>query len=180
MQAETGKVHHYDPDGLVLRLRSVIQDKSAKLGDYVRDKIIQQGQATVIAISSVTLPSLYRYTGRTPPEIVRAVYPVNNPVIDVSHDATAHSKPSLEYRDLILKRNGSDVRTDIFLNPEFAHVSSVLYSEGNWVNEFSQPGAEFKIVHNPNAVAPLQDGWFPAGDEYRWRDGERVQHLRHG
>jgi hypothetical protein len=178
-QAEIGEAYDYDPDPLVLRLRSVIRDKSTKLADYVKDKIIKPGQATVIAISGVALPYRYRFTGRYPPEIVRAVYPVNNPVVEINRITMAQSEPYVEYRDSIQKTLGAKVSTDVFLDSVFAHVSAVLYDDASWVNQSDQPGADFKIVHNPKASTPLPDRWYPAGDEYWWRDDGRIERRRH-
>jgi hypothetical protein len=53
---EIGNAYDYDPDPLVLRLRSVIKDKSMKLTNYIRDGVIDPGQASGIAISGLILP----------------------------------------------------------------------------------------------------------------------------
>jgi len=174
---EMMKAYSYNPDGVVLRLRSAIRDKSTKLQNYIADGIIKPGHATVIAISGVTLP--HRFSGITPPEIVRAVYPANNPVIEINRETRAVSDRYIEYRDRVKKSLGAEVATDVFLDSEFAHISAVLYGEADWVNPASPPGGDFKIVHNSMAVTPLPDGWFPAGHEYWWRDGARLESRRH-
>jgi hypothetical protein len=121
----------------------------------------------------VTLP--HRYSGIFPPEIVRAVYPANHPVIEIDRVTKVRSDSYIEYRDRVQKSLGAEVATDVFLDPKFAHVSSVIYGEADWVNPSSPPGSDFKIVHNSTALTPLPDGWFPAGDEYWWRDGARLE-----
>jgi hypothetical protein len=174
---EMGKVYNYSPDGVVLRLRSVIKDKSEQLKRHVDNGIIKPGQATVIAISGVTLP--HRWSGANPPEIVRAVYPASNLVIEIDRATNASRGHYVEYRDRVKKKHGAEISTDVFLGNELAHVSAVLYGEDDWVNPSSPPGSDFKIVHNFAAETPLPDGWFPAGDEYWWRDGARIQSIRH-
>jgi hypothetical protein len=174
---EMAKVYKYNPDGVVLRLRSVIRDKSIKLRKYIENGIIKPGQATVIAISGATLPR--RWSGMFPPEIVRAVYPANNPVIEINRKTKALSDSYVEYRNRVQKSRGAEVATDVFLDSEFAHISAVLYGEADWINQSSPPGADFKIVHNSTAVTSLPDGWFPAGNEYWWRDGARLESRRH-
>ena len=174
---EMMKGYSYDPDGVVLRLRSVIQDKSTKFKRYIADGIIRPGQATIIAVSGVILP--YRFSGRMPPEIVRAVYPANNPVVEINRETMSVSNSYIEYRDRIAKSLGAEVATDIFLDPEFAHISAVLYGEADWVNPSSPPGADFKIVHNSNAESPLPERWFPAGDEYWWHGEGQLKRRRH-
>ncbi|MBI4164986.1 MAG: hypothetical protein HY508_04550 [Acidobacteria bacterium] len=174
---EVMKVYSYNPDGVVLRLRSVIRDKSKQIQEYIAAGIIKPDQAAVIAISGVTLP--HRHSGIFPPEIVRSVYPVNNPVIEISRATMAVTDSYVEYRDRVKKSLGAEVETDIFLNPEFSHISAVLFDESDWVNPPSPPGVGFKLVHNSMATTPVPDGWFPVGDEYWWRDGVRLESRRH-
>ena len=164
-------VYNYDPDPVVLRLRSVIKDKSEKIQSYITDGIIKPSQATVIAISGVSLPP-HCSSGIYPPEIVRAVYPVNNQVLQLNRETMAVTDSHFEYRDRVYKKNGADVATDIFMDPNFSHISAVLFGESGWVYPLIPPGAEFKLVHNSMEATPLPDGWFP-GDKYWWRDGER-------
>lgn len=174
---KTNQGYNYNPDGVVLRLRSAIRDKSAKLQDYISDGIIKPGHATVIAISGVALPR--RFSGRTPPEIVRAVYPANNPVIEINRKTMAVSDSYIEYRDRIKKSLGAEVETDIFLESGFEHISAALYGEADWITPPSPLGIDFKIVHNSKAATPLPDGWFPAGDEYWWREGQQLEWKQH-
>jgi hypothetical protein len=70
------------------------------------------------------------------------------------------------------------VKTDLFLNHKYSHVSAVLYSTSCWVHHPETPGAEFTIVHNPRATNPLADGWIELGEEY-WLDGSELRHTRH-
>lgn len=169
---EHGKAYNYNPDGVVLRFRHVIKDKSAKLQSYIADGIIKPSQATVIAISGI---SLYSGCG-SPPEIVRAVYPVNNLVFEINPETMAVVGSHVEYRNRVKKLQGAEVETDIFMNPQYSHISAVLYGEACWVYPANPPGAEFKLVHNSMATTPLPYGWFP-GVEYWWREGERHWHL---
>jgi hypothetical protein len=174
---EPMKVYSYNPDGVVLRLRSAIRDKSAKMQGYIADGTIKPGQATVIAISGVTLP--HRFSGIMPPEIVRAVYPANNPVLEINRATMAVSDRYVEYRERVKKSLGAEVTTDVFLDPAFSHISAVLFDETDWVNPPEPPSADMKLVHNSLAATPLPDGWLPAGYEYWWRDGARLESRYH-
>jgi hypothetical protein len=174
---EAMKAYRYNPDGVVLRLRSAIRDKSAKIYGYIADGTIKPGQATIVAISGVILP--HRYSGITPPEILRAVYPANNPVLEIDRVTRAVTDKYLEYRDRVKKTRGAEVATDFFLNSESAHISAVLFGESDWVNPPDPPGADFRLVHNSAAITALPDGWLPLGDEYWWRDGGQLESHRH-
>lgn len=163
------EVSNYNPDSVVLRLRSVIQDKSKIIQGYIANGIIQPGQATVIAVSGVALPWSHKNKGNPIPEIVRAVYPANDPGLLINRKTKAVNGTYVEHRDSIKKISGAEVATDIFLGSEFKHISAVLYGEADWVSHPASPGAEFKTVHNLMADTPLPDGWFPGGDEW-WGD----------
>ena len=159
-------------DGVILRLRSAIRDKSIKFRKYIECNIVQPGQATVIAISGLAFPHAHKFSRRFPAEIVRAVYPVNNPSINVNARTRAASDPHLQYGNQIDKLCGSPVLTDVFLDPNFAFISAVLYSEADWGNPSEQAGVDFVLVHNSNATTRLPDSWMTIGNEYWWRDGQ--------
>ncbi|MBV9037321.1 MAG: hypothetical protein JO182_22715 [Acidobacteriaceae bacterium] len=169
---EFGECVDPDIDGVVLRLRSVIRDKSIKFQGYIIDNVIKPGQAIVIAISGLALHHTYKHSGLYPPEIVRAVYPVNHQSIDFNLRTGAVSEPYLQYRNRIDKLCGASVLTDVFLDPDFAFISAVLYSEADWGGGPERAGMDFVLVHNTSALTPLPDSWMPVGDEYWWRDGQ--------
>ena len=168
---EKMKVYDYNPDPVVLRLRSVIRDKSKKFKSYFEDGIVSQGQATVIAISGVKLPHGFRVRRVGPPSIVRAVYPVNNLVIEVDRETKSVTDSHVQFRDRLVKKSGEEVTTDIFLDPSFSNISAVLFSGSDWNFPAIKPGNDFILVHNSMAATPLPDGWF-IGDEYWWHYGE--------
>lgn len=178
-EAELGKIYDHDYDGLILRLRSAVEEKARKIRTYVERGIIRSSDATVIAISTAALPNRYRFTCGLPPEIVRSVYPTGDPVLEISRDTLTIVDRYFAYRDAVKKKIGADVSTDIFLQPEFAHISAVLCSESDWVNRSDPPGADFTVVHNHSANVPLPDGWWSLGIEYWWRPGGRIEHISH-
>ena len=173
-----GKIQSYNTDGVILRLRSVIRDKSIKIQKYISAEIVKPNQPVVIAISGLALP--YRLCPFVdPPAIVRSVYPVNNQVIELDLERLQSADYYLEYRDHVRKSLGAEVATDLFLDPQFSHISAVLYDEAHWLDPPSRLGAHFKLVHNLMAAMPLPDGWLPVGIEYWWRDGARLEGRPH-
>jgi hypothetical protein len=164
--AETGD---YDPDGVVLRLRSAIQDKIQKIEGYIADGIIKPNQSIIIAISGVELP--YRNSGRTPSEIVRSVYPVNNAVLEFNRMTATVTERHLEFRDHIIKVNNAEVFTNVFSNMKNSCISAVLFDESDWINYPDPPGADFKLAHNTHAAVPIPSGWFSQGREYWCHNG---------
>jgi hypothetical protein len=163
-------------DQFVLRLREAIDKKSVQLAEHARRNYIRTGQATVIAISGALLP--YRCNEQPVPYVVRAVLGVGNLVLEYERATLKPIGKSLEFRDEVKKVSTSSVNTGIFLNDEYSHVSAVLYSRSCWVYHPQIAGAEFIVIHNRRAQAPLPDGWFPLGNEY-WLDGTGLRHTRH-
>jgi hypothetical protein len=163
-------------DRFVLRLRTAIQYKAMQLKKHVNLGYIKPGQSTVIAVSGAMLP--YRYGELPVPFIVRAVLGVGHIVLAFDRATMKPTDRGVEYCDEVKKVRGKEVKTDLFVNDEYSHVSAVLYSPSCWVDHPNTPGSEFVVVHNTRATSPLPDGWFPAGDEY-WLETSDLRHTRH-
>jgi len=59
-----------------------------------------------------------------------------------------------------------------FENHEHAGISAVIYSKDTILNSprlSQEMGENFFIVHNPHAINPLPDNFFPFGAEYKHR-----------
>lgn len=168
-EPQPGEVFAVPTDAFVLRLRSAVQEKIVKLRRYIADGTIPSGDAMIIAVSGGRLP--FRYTEQPIPAIVRAVYGVGSLTLELDSATKKIAGHSVEYRDHVVKKSESLVMTDVFLQRENAHVSAVLYSASDCVNRPKNPGQDFILVHNPNALARVPDGWLPVGDEYRIEAG---------
>jgi hypothetical protein len=173
---EPGKVYSIPDNDYVLRLRSSFEDKAAKIEGYMKRGYIRDGQAAVIAISGALLE--FRFSELPIPRLVRALFGVGNPIVELDRETGSTVGHSVEHRDRVAKVGGAAVQTDPFLNPAYAHVSAVMYTPSCWVCHAFKPGEDFTVVHNPQAMVPLPDGWLPAGDEY-WFDDFSVRRTRH-
>ena len=65
------------------------------------------------------------------------------------------------------REDGSQVDTNIFLKPEYKHVSAVMFSNIDVANPTTVMGNDFIIVHNPLALRQLPDDIPKIGREYR-------------
>ncbi|HEX9870723.1 MAG TPA: hypothetical protein VGC99_19435, partial [Candidatus Tectomicrobia bacterium] len=79
------------------------------------------------------------------------------------------------FRDSIEKKSGEIVSTNVFLDPEYASMSAVLYSSVDALNRPKVLGSDFILVHNPLARNPLPLGFFAFGVEY-WKDNNELKH----
>jgi hypothetical protein len=180
-----GKAYSVPTDLIALRLCSAIQCKMDKFSHYLEHRVIQPGDATIIALSGARLP--FRFTEQQVPSIVRALYGLGSLVLVLDLATRQRRDMSIEYRDRVLKQSNAEVPTNAFLRKESAHISAVIYSPSDCVNHPPQPGVEFVLVHNPNALVPIHESWLRGADQYwleedftrvRWTRGEDV--LQHG
>ena len=156
----------------ILRLRSAIEDKYKKYRRYLEQDVLNGDDAFVIAINSKRIQLIVSETDV--PLIVKAVLPFGNLVVVWDRNKNRLSETRYEYRDAIRKKSGSDVPTDIFLNPQYSGISAVLYSSVYAVNRPATFGADFVLVHNPCAKNPIKLGVFRFGAEY-WVEGDELK-----
>jgi len=139
----------------------------------MRAGLIQPGQATIIAISGGRLPTAI---GEGPvPRILKAILGVGNLVLHVAPSAGQIVDHSVEHKDEVEKKSGP-IRTDPFLDPDYSHISAVVYSPCDWVTHPEKPGPDFTVIHNENASVKLPRGWLQVGDEF-WREGNDLHSV---
>jgi len=163
-------------DTFILRLRSSFEDKARKMTGYIDGRLIQPGQATVIAISGALLPSaIGEGPGPVPvPRVVQAFVGVGNLVLDVDPKTRETVSRSVAHHDEIRKTSGGPVATDPFIGHAYSHISAVAYSASDWATDPERPGTEFVLIHNDNATVRLPRGWLSAGVEY-WRENSELR-----
>jgi hypothetical protein len=167
-------VYSVPTEAYVLRLRTAIEEKVFKLDQYRKEGTIQSGDATIIAVSGARLP--FRFSEPPIPRIVRAICAVGCPVLEIDLATRERLGTTVEFRDHILKKSNASVRTDLFTQRQSAHVSAVLYSASDCVNHPQKPGADFILVHNPNAMVPIAENWLPVGDQY-WIENDVLRRV---
>lgn len=166
-----GVVFDVPVDSYVLRLRSAIESKARIVAEYIRDGIVPTGEATVIAISACMLES--QFSELPIPRIVRAAFGVGDLVLNLDCTTGKTVSHEVEKKELVRKAKGTPIKTDIFRDPAYSHISAILYSYTDWINCPYEPGAEFMLIHNSAANTPLPRGWLSTGKEY-WLDGDAV------
>lgn len=150
---------------ITLRYRSEINDKYFdKYFKYVTDGIISNDDCYVIALNGCRI-SLSK-VDYEPPRIVRSVLPFGWQVVTV--DTASHKivKRGYQYRTYLRKESGSQVDTNIFVKPEYEHISAVMFSNVDVANRTPVAGDDFIIVCNPLTLKPLPDDFPKLGREY--------------
>ena len=107
-----------------------------------------------------------RHGDYEPPRIVRSVLPFGWQVVTVDRVSHKMVHRSYQYRSYLRKASGKKVDTDIFVKPEYEHISAVMFSNVDVANRTPVAGDDFIIVRNPLALKQLPDGFPKLGREY--------------
>jgi len=165
LPAKMGVAQEIPDEQMIFRYRSTIHDKySEKYFTYLRDGIIRSGDCYVIALNGCRMP--WRGGDYEPPRIVRSVLPFGWQVVTIDKGSHKIVKTGHQYRAHLRKVSGDKVETDIFVKPEYSHLSAVMFSEVNIANLTSDMGDDFIIVNNPLASKRLPDDFPKVGKKY--------------
>ena len=165
-----GVVMNYPEEQIILRYRAAIQEKhDNKYKGYIARNIVGDHDAFVIAVNSSKLSFAWPH-GSIIPEIIKAVFPVGDPQLEIDRKSHAVLGRSFQYRSSIKKNSGNSVPTDIFLNPDYKGITGILFSHVSVTRSPEAIGSDFVFVHNPLARNPLPEGCFNFGAEYTTQD----------
>ncbi len=163
-------------DQIRLRFLNAIDEKLKKLLHYRAAGIVHANDRYVIAVSSSGI-SLGKLEFQVP-RIARAVFGLGNEQIHIDIESGRIVGRSWTHQGEVKKILGATVGSRLFLSPESAPISAVMYSYTDECNRPLRPGADFIIVHNPSAENPLPRGFFPFGIEY-WVEGDQLKWQKH-
>lgn len=153
-------------DEIVLRYRAAIREKyDNKYHNYLENGVIMPTDAYVIAINSCKIGSAIMETDT--PRILKAVFPIGNWQVTIDKKTGIVIDTGYQLRFKIRRVGGAEVRTDLFVNPEYANLSGVLYSHVSVRKIPERMGEDFVFIHNPLATNNrLPHGFLKVGREY--------------
>ena len=172
----TGSLGTVPDEQVKLRLRTAIDEKKRRIDTYKERGWVGAEDPVVVAVNGARIDAAMFEA--TIPRIVRCLLPIGHEVVHIDRTTGAAVDRSFVYQAQITKRSGSDVSTDLFLDPAYASISGVLYSRAHELN-YGTAGQDFVFCQNPLAAAPLPHGWLPVGVEY-WVEGNRLYQNKHG
>jgi type I restriction enzyme S subunit len=168
---------HGPVDKLLVRYRSALEDKLRKVDVYVRQGIIAPTDAVIIAVSGWGIRDAWTWDVEFP-ALVKAVYPVGDPVLVVPIDSPEPERVEVPPRWVVHKTRGAPVCTDFFLEPRTAQISAVLYVRSDAWNASWDPARALGIIHNMGASVPVKRGSLPARVEWWVQDNQLHQSDR--
>lgn len=173
-----GEARPVPDDQIILRYRSAIASKVEQLREHQARGWVLEDDPVVIAVNGARIPSARLEL--TIPRIVRSVLPFGHEQFHVNTNTMEIVDHTFQYRAFVQKLQGAEVPVDIFNDDSYSRISAILASCSDEINRPETAGADFVLVHNPNATAPLPRGWLRCGQEF-WIEDEalnRVEHLR--
>ncbi len=173
-----GIVTDVPEEKMLLRISNALDKKFKKYQTELVNKIVKDSESYVIALNRSPLdhvdPGL--------PLILKALFGIGHQALRIMVGGVRQENPESFWtgRPKIGKRSGNDVPMLFFEDEEHAGISAIIYCADNILNSPRLPeemGENFVVVHNPLAKKPLQDGFFPFGDEHRAK-GDYIKKIR--
>lgn len=169
-------VHTVPDEELQLRLRTAIDYKHKQLLAHERKNWVRPDEPAIVAVGGAGLGLLFGE--REVPRIVRVAFPIGWEQLHLDAAGQVVGR-SHQYSPAIRKQSGEEVSTDLFVTPAYGRISALLYSTSDALNRPSHPGADFILVLNPHATAPITWRSFHFMHEFH-ADGDHLHHRRAG
>ena len=120
--------------------------------------------AFVIAINPWAIP--FDHTDTDPPRILQAGYRLGAPYVEVNPKEMKAVGAGYYFRSVIQKKpktsgkeDGEKVSTGVFQDEHYHGLSALLCSRAEVANRPSEMGGDFQLAPDPNAAAPLPNGF---------------------
>jgi hypothetical protein len=155
-------------------LRSGIEEKHHKYGEYLAKHYLTGDEPFIIALSGRDIPYSADVLGNAP-LILQTVFPIDEPTFEFSIDKDDEPRLTYPYRDHVKKASGAPVSTTVFTNPMHSNVSALIFSTSDGVNLPTVFGSDFVMLHNPLAAHPVARGFIKRGLEFWEVGGQAVR-----
>lgn len=159
LEPRCGIAYEVPTEKILLRFTNALEEKRKKYHIALEKGIITSEDGYLLAINSRGIP--YGPGGNTLPYFVQAYLPFGSLAVALDPKTLKIVDSYHQYRDKISKQTGANISTKAFLDPEFNFVSAVLHSAVDCANRPSEIGADFCILHNPNATHAINPRMFP-------------------
>jgi hypothetical protein len=161
----------------VLRCTSAICDKQKKFSEYLTKGIVGANDCTIIAVNICRL-SYWDPDGlgiSQLPLVTEAVFPIGPLGFQINSAGKLDGPPQHQTRDVLNKPNGSEIKTDNFLDIQFANISAVMQGHRK---DMIRDGLILSTVHNPLARNPMQTGLFGIDGEFVAEERGDEMHIK--
>ena len=158
---------------ILLRFTSALDTKNRQYKRALEKGIVKQDEPIILAINSRAIP--HAPYGAELPYFLKAFLPIGNLQTPINPESMECIEASYQYKDNILKANGSPVHTNSFLNLDFAHFTAVIHSGVDCVNHPASLGADFSVLHNPKSTFQLPEQLFSWCRQFSFKDWQLLE-----
>jgi hypothetical protein len=163
----------YPEATLLLRYRSVLEEKLKKVDSYIAKGVVAPSDVVLIAVNQGGILDSDLHDVEVP-AIVKAVFPIGETVVVVKPYSDEPPRVEVPARFAVTKKKGAEVSTTFFLEPRSAAVSGVLFASQVVWNLQKSAEKDLGLVHNPRAAAPLPRRALPLKCEL-WVEDDELQ-----
>jgi type I restriction enzyme S subunit len=159
----SGEVSQVDGNLIKLRYTAAIAEKFKKYRTYLDNGIIEKDEPYIIALNSSQIPR--SDLDDSIPRIAKTLLAIGDEFVTLDRETHKQIGSGHHYQQNISKKSGSEVSTNTFLDPKYAGISAVLYSNSDPFNRARKDGQGYLLIHNPLANNPIDQGFLRAGKE---------------
>lgn len=153
-------------DNITLRILNSIEEKKEQYNNWVKNKIIDNSMPFILAINGSQIIYIRNEDDDELPLILQSISPFGSQYYTLDIKTMEIVNSGFKYKRTITKAEGSEVIKDIISQKEYSFISGFLYSNIKPLNRPNNMTDDFIFVHNPNAIHPIQIGFFKMGREY--------------
>jgi hypothetical protein len=154
---------------MLIRLANSLDSKYKKYKDFIR----KENKPYIIAVNKGELG----YIDPQIPLILKCLFGIEFEHFKKINDKFVYA--GWTKREFIEKENKATVPMTFFENEEHKIVSAVIYSNKTVLNHPDKIGLDCIVIHNPNALNPVDEGIFRGFIQYK-KDGDSIKKYERG
>jgi type I restriction enzyme S subunit len=159
----------------------VIEDKHRAYRRYVASGLVAAADLFVVAVNGARIPNADIAFPDEVPYPIQAVLPLGAPSVTIDCATGEVVRQGFAHRPRIMRRSGVEIGTRVFLEPDYAGISALLFSTVHPLRNADSSVDALSLLHNPVAEASrmLPRGWLTRGIEW-WVENDELHHRRLG
>jgi hypothetical protein len=165
-----GEAQYVPTEKILLRFTSALEAKRQRYLSAVAKGIIRSDDAYVLALDSRGIP--HASLNDRVPYFVQAFLPFGPLTANIDSRTLEITETYYAYRAAVKKANDTEISTRTFLDPAASFCSAVLHSSVDCANHPSAMGADFAVLHNPNAAVEVPSALFSWCEQIYLRGNE--------
>ena len=164
---QPSRIRREPTDEYVLRIRNALEEKQKIFISYMESGVISSDEPCIVAINVNKVDGISPHTGD---HVKRALYGIGDPEIKI--DGRTRRVTSFDHiyiKSIRKKSSGAEVNVNPFTDGSLMHISAVLISESNAVNQPAKVGDDFVMYPNLECNNQIPQPLLRIGREWRFQ-----------